>query len=404
MNLPTDLRIAIRNLGRSPKRTALGLGSILIAQAGVMFMNGFINGERDAVFAGLTGPMVGHLQVHAPGYRKDHAMEKVVQHSGRLLTSIRGTAGVSRATARLYAPVLVALGEMGHVGMVMGLDLDAESGAQGLLASCSTDQRPGPREVLVGSGMAEEMNLKPGQTLALVGQSADGAPASGLFRIKAVVQTAVDAVNRRGVLMGLSAAQTFLGMGDAAHEIVIHAQDPDRLADLLAGLNRLPGLRGLELMTWDRLQPSMAGMIQMMDSMNGYILVLVLLTAAAGIANTMLMATFERQREFGVLLALGCRPQRLVRILLYESLCLGLGGVVLGLLIGGGLVAATAWHGIVLSKGVDVMGLSATVLVPRIAGRAVVTSLVGVGLTSALAAMWPARRIARLDPMTAIRS
>jgi len=311
---------------------------------------------------------------------------------------------VDRATARLYAPVLVALGEMGHVGMVIGLDLGGESGVHGLLAACPADRRPGPREVLVGSGMAEEMNLRPGQTLALVGQSADGAPASGLFRISGVIQTAVDAVNRRGILMGLPAAQSFLGMEDAAHEIVIHARDPGRLDVLVATLTRLPGLRDLELMTWDQLQPSMAGIIRMMDSMNGYILFLVLLTAAAGIANTMLMATFERQREFGVLLALGCRPQRLVRILLYESLVLGLGGVVLGLLVGGGLVAATARHGIVLASGVDVMGLNATVLVPRIAGRAVGLSLIGVGLTSAMAAMWPARRIARLDPMAAIRS
>ena len=77
-----------------------------------------------------------------------------------------------------------------------------------------------------------------------------------------------------------------------------------------------------------------------------FMLVLVFVAAAAGIANTLLMSTFERSRELGMLLALGARPGRIVTLVVAEALVLGLIGVLLGVAIGGGLVAIghrTGW-------------------------------------------------------------
>lgn len=69
------------------------------------------------------------------------------------------------------------------------------------------------------------------------------------------------------------------------------------------------------------------------------ILIVVFVVVALGVANTLLMAVLERTHEFGLHLALGTRPGQIVRTVLYESLVLGVlglvAGVVAGSLIGG---------------------------------------------------------------------
>jgi putative ABC transport system permease protein len=55
--------------------------------------------------------------------------------------------------------------------------------------------------------------------------------------------------------------------------------------------------------------------------------------AIFGVANTMLMATFERRREFAVLLALGTTPSQVVLTVLFEALALGVLSLAVGALI-----------------------------------------------------------------------
>ena len=86
--------------------------------------------------------------------------------------------------------------------------------------------------------------------------------------------------------------------------------------------------------------------IEIADIAGTFVLVLVFIAAAAGVANTMLMATFERTREFGMLLALGATPGRIIRLVVTESLVLGLLGALIGSGSGVALVAATHRSGI----------------------------------------------------------
>ena len=84
------------------------------------------------------------------------------------------------------------------------------------------------------------------------------------------------------------------------------------------------------MLDWQTLAPEMVDLVELVEVAWVFVLVLVFIAAAAGVANTMLMATFERTHEFGMLLALGTRPARIVRLILAESLALGVIGALLG--------------------------------------------------------------------------
>jgi ABC-type antimicrobial peptide transport system permease subunit len=136
-----------------------------------------------------------------------------------------------------------------------------------------------------------------------------------------------------------------------------------------------------------------------------------LIAAAAGVANTMLMATFERTHEFGMLLALGTAPSRIVGMIVLEALALGGIGALLGTVLGGALVAWAHHTGIdyaALTGGgpsqLSVFGMNWSLRIyPRLALVDITRAVVAVMVTSVVASAWPAARAARLQPARALR-
>ena len=108
MRIDGTTRIAWRNLGRNKRRTALMLGAIAVAQMSVLMMDGLMNGWMDKTVDALTGPLTGHVQVHAPSWRDERAPDLTIDDLEANLRSVRALDGVSAAYARIYAPALVA--------------------------------------------------------------------------------------------------------------------------------------------------------------------------------------------------------------------------------------------------------------------------------------------------------
>jgi ABC-type lipoprotein release transport system permease subunit len=405
----STLRIAWRNLGRNRRRTALALGAIGLSQALVLFYGGILGGYADWMVETITGPMLGNAQAHAPGWRKDRAMDETLPHAAASVAAIREDPRVAAASARIYAPALAAKGQQGYAVLVLGLTPEGESGRTGLLAAAPDG--PSGKHVLVGSALAALMGLAQGDTLAVVGQGADGSLANDLYFVSGVVTTPVDLVNRQGVLMDLGEAQSLFAMPDEAHEIVIRARRADESAAVAARAAALPELRGAEVLDWERIAPEMLGLIDVIQVSWLFVLVLVFIAAAAGVANTMLMATFERVRELGMLLALGARPGRIVAMVVAESLALGVAGALLGTGLGALVVAITHRTGVDFSalasgtpRDVAFMGMNMSMMVfPSLKPAHVVLGFAAVAATSIVASIWPAVRASRLAPARAMR-
>jgi len=138
---------------------------------------------------------------------------------------------------------------------------------------------------------------------------------------------------------------------------------------------------------------------------------IVFLASAAGIANTMLMSTFERRRELGMLLALGSSPGRLVRMVATEAVLLGLLGVALGTALGVFFALLTAGSGFDFAElggtesfEVGFQGVQvASRVYPDLHGRDVIAGVVAVLVTALSACVWPMVHISKLEPVEAMR-
>jgi ABC-type lipoprotein release transport system permease subunit len=395
----------------------LAVGAVALGQFTLVFVNCMMAGSFHAMLTTITGPLLGDVQVHHPKWREERSVDLCIRDVSTIERDVSSVPGVRSVSARLYAAILAASGEktegaaLAEPAMLVGVEPGVASGAGGLLEQVAAGDLPGEGRVVVGEVLARRLNVHPGQLLAVIGQDIDGFPASDLYTISAVIASQVDMVNRMGVVMSRSDAGTFLTMPDEAHELVIQGVDPERADELAARLRSLPVLAAYEVQSWQESSPEFSQIMSMKTWLDIIFVGILFIAAAAGIANTAMMSTFERTHEFGMLLAVGSRPGRIVGMVLIESVILGLSGVLVGSFLGSAAVLITGQTGINYAalggQGVKEMayrGLNISYIIyPRFEWRHIVFGLVAVTLTSAVASVWPASIAARLEPVEAMR-
>jgi len=213
-----------------------------------------------------------------------------------------------------------------------------------------------------------------------------------------------EGVDRAGVFMTEEAFRRFFAFPTGAHEIILRRPsevDLDAFADTVRGM--APDER---VETWRELQPTLASLFESARGLMVMVFLIVYVAIGILILNAMLMAVFERIREFGVLKAIGFEPRQVVLVIFAEC------GIQAGLAIIAGLALAVPglWYlthvGINMGKlgGMAMMGV---VLDPvwrgLVAPDVFTLPLVTLVIIVAGAAAYPAARAAWISPIRAIQ-
>jgi ABC-type lipoprotein release transport system permease subunit len=405
------VQIAWRNLGRNKKRTALAFLAITVAQFAFLATDGLMRGYSDNIRLAITGPMVGHVQAHDPNWRQERALDLAINDVDNIVSEVQSDPDVGNVSARIYAPVLVAPKQDAFIATVIGLSIDAESSPYGILSGLKQSVEKG--KVLIGYRLAKKINAKPSQEIAVVGQAADGSLANDLYIVQDIIRCPADIVNQSGIVMSLQDAQQLFVMPNQANEIVIRAKTSGKSREISNRLSQKPLFANIEVLTWQEIVPELVLILKMSDYVGYFALIIVFIAAIAGIANTLMMSTFERMHEFGMLLALGTRPMRIVRMVVCESIFIGVIGVAIGTVLGYGFVIGTAEQGIDMAswggegqvEEMAYQGLNLPLHIhPRLEPIDTLLGLVAVIVTSLLASVWPAWIAGRLEPIKAMRA
>ena len=250
---------------------------------------------------------------------------------------------------------------------------------------------------------AIKYNLR--KKIVLSFQALDGHIAYDAFRVVGVYKTgnsAFDGLNlyvRDRDIRGVAE----LGQGQV-NEMAIMLASIEQDDQVKAGIQEI--LPGMSVQKWDEIMPE-AGMYT--SAMNYYLLifmVIILLALGFGIVNTMLMAVLERIKELGMLKAVGMSRKRIFRMIMLETVFLGLVGSVIGMALSYALILWTGNKGLDLSAlykdGLEAIGFS-SVLYPVIEPGAFFQLTIMVVLTGILASIYPARKALKLNPSEALR-
>jgi ABC-type lipoprotein release transport system permease subunit len=342
-------RIAIRDLGRNKRRSALTLIAVAMGLALIIALHGFEMGAIQGSIQNNIRVQSGHVQVRGESYDEDKVSLKwedlleeplALAAQAQMLAEVRGA-----------APVLWAGGILGtveeSVGVrVFGIDPPSEMAApfrEGLVAGefLAPDDRSG---VLISQRLAKSLGLTAGDDVSLLINTSGEQPDEATFTIRGLYDTGIPAFDESTIFLPLAKAQAFTRVGERASAVVVLLHDQED-ADAVASALRAPGL---DVVTWRDLNQLM---LQATESAMGllYIMYLVVLAVVAVVvANTLLMSVFERTREMGILAALGMKGRQIMAMFLMESATLGAIGVILGVLLGSLGVYYLATEGIYL--------------------------------------------------------
>ena len=100
----STMRMAWRNLWRNPRRTVLALAAIGLSVTLVLAYTSILRAYGQWIVETLTGPMLGHVQAHAPLWRKDRLMERTLRNVDATLAELRRDESSSMADSSAKEP------------------------------------------------------------------------------------------------------------------------------------------------------------------------------------------------------------------------------------------------------------------------------------------------------------
>jgi ABC-type lipoprotein release transport system permease subunit len=400
---PLLMMLAWRNLWRHKRRTFVMLFALLLGVWSMIAMAALVRGSMEQHIRKEILNLTGHIQIHAPAYRDDPAIEHRFAVPAALTTALQ-QAPITAANARVRLPAVISSEYESAGVMLVGIDPLREHGLSFLDSAVKQGRNLGSASdpgLVLGRKLAERLETKVGRRVVLMSQDVNNKIGDRGFRVVGIFDADPQAMETGYVFIGLNVAQQMLGMGDEVSEVAVMTDDRKHLDALVERLQA--AAPGLDVAPWTEVQP----LLVLMEKVNNVVLLVwfavVFAAMAFGLINTLLMAVFERTREFGLFQALGMPPRFILGQVLVESLIL----LVLALLLGN--IAAWAsvaslQGGIDLSmfaEGLQLVGIS-PVIFPTLAAGDVLVANVVVMVLGVLASLYPAWRASRYVPVEAL--
>ncbi len=401
------LRLALRSLGRARRRTALTLGAITLGSAIVVFAWGFGEGLVSWLTRVAVSGRTGAVQVHALGHldaAESSPLKLDLERPDVLSAELHEVPGVKAVTQRIRFMAIATTGAVSSMVLVDAIDpvteLQVCPDRFGTMSAGAKLQPDGPRAIVVGAELASSLSVGVGDTLTLAASTRDGAQNALDYTIVGVTLGSGLLESKRVAITRLQDAQELLAMRGRATELALAAADLDELPALTARLSQVAGPTR-EVSAWTELNPFLRDSVGRVRIVLRGVSLVLFAVVVMGVANTMLMAIFERVREIGTLLAIGMRRRRVLRLFLLEAAILSGVGAIAGVALGAAIVAGLAARGIDFTPpGSKVHN----VIVPVLSPAVLLTVAIAAVLGAVLAAWLPARRASRLDPVEALRN
>lgn len=395
------LKIAIRYLTASKAQTALLVLGVAVGVFIFIFMSALIGGLAEFILSRTVGD-ISHVTIQAetadPGVLiapAGHVLAVIEPGRNRTATLAEATTylplieavpGVIAVSPQITGAGFLTRGAQVAQVSVTGVEPGRESAIldlDGYVVAGSA--RLGSGVVVLGRSLAEDLALALGQTVRL--QSSGGVAA--VLTIGGIFDTGNGMMDGSSLFVSLSTARTLFALPQGVTRIEI------KLADLNAAdatALRISALTGLDAVSWTD------GAEQLMEALDaqaqtGYFLkTFALITIVIGVASALLLSTYRRRPEIGIMRAMGAGRGFVVFVFVTQGALVGLLGGVTGAVLG--YLALLPFP----SRDAFEPGTLPMDITQGSYGLAVTLTVIGAILASIL----PARAAARVDPVTAI--
>ena len=403
MRLPFAWMVCLRYLREGRMQTLLILAGVTAGVAVIIFLTTLITQLQASIIDKTLGSQA-HIVLKPPRAANQTVLPPgntaaIVQPRAQRLRSIDQWEAVARLAAQTVGVQAVS-------PVLSGAGFAARAEANQPIALIGVDPVAHQRIVrmdkyltqgrfdlsgangVIGIELAKDLGVAVGDKIRVI--TMDGR--NDLLSIAGVFDIGNRDLNRRWVYTSIKMAQSLLDLPGGVTEIDL------RVADLFQAettARQLQAQTGLNVESWMQTNAQLLTALKSQSMSNNLIRFFVVLIVAVGIASVLVVSVVQKQKEIGILRAMGASPRRVMSVFLLQGGFYGL----LGSALGSGLSLALLNFFSGISRNADGTLLISPDLEPSVVAWACALALV-VGL---LAAALPARRAAHLDPVQAIR-
>ena len=376
--------LAVEQIIRQPIRTALTTGVLVVAVSNAIGLGHAIRDNVDDVrgwYSRLMKAdwMLTHAGMVAGGLSPSGPQARLAEEQVRAVPGVRRVEGIGVATGRVAGGACVVVARDMPADAPLPIDPVGTTEAE-------LRQALDRGEVAAGTLLAQRAGIKPGDEV-------DVEVFGRTTRVKIAALVVDYTSGGASLLLRRDAAARLFGLESA--DIVLVTAEQGKSTGLQAPLQRIAEDRGMLLRSFANVQAFIDGIVGGVVNSLWAILALGFVVGSLGVANTVTMNVLEKTRTLGLLRAIGMTSGQVTRLVVLESVLLGVAGGLIGAV--GGMFTAL----LIQFASQPLLGHP---IRASLRPTVVIVNLVAAVAVTALAAWIPARRAARLDLLESIAS
>lgn len=404
------LLIAWRNIWRNKRRTFITSGSVFFAIILAVIMRSATDGAYEGMINNVVSFSSGYIQLHQKGYWEEHSIENTMKVDDAFLKDLEKQNGIAYVTPRLESFALASTSNKTKGLAFIGLDPEKEKVAAKInekIRAGSYFKNEKDDGVIIGEGVAEYFKIKVGDSLVFISQGYHASSAAAIFPVRGIVSLGSPQLNNSLAYLTIRNARRFLSADSLCTSVSIYLKDVDALDQIANALRRKYNSQPMEIMTWKEMMPEVDQFIVADRSGHFIVIGILYLVISFGLYGTVLMMTYERRHEFGILVSIGMKKRKLVMLVFMETLFVTFFGAVLGMLSSFLLILYFHFHPIEftgqLKEVYQDFGMDA-ILSMSLSPSIFYYQAFIVFLLALAVSLYPSLKILRLKPLEAMRS
>jgi len=396
------LKIATRYLTANKAQTSLLVFGVAVGVFIFIFMSALIGGLAEFILSRTAGDL-SHVTIEAeasnprmllgdvPGdvllvQEKDTSREARLANADAFIPIIEKLPGVTAISQQITGGGFLRRGTQTAQVSITGVEPDKVSAIVNLKSYLVQGTvELGAGKVLIGKRLADDMNFRLGQTVRL--QADTGIDKA--FVISGIYEIGSAGPDRRQAYVSIATARTLFAMPQGVSSIEIKLED---LYEADATAARIEATTGLPATSWTENAQQLLDALKAQAQTGLMLKSFALITIVIGVASALMLSTYRRRPEIGIMRAMGAPRSFVVVVFVMQGAMIGLVGGLLGAGIGYAVLLAFP------SREAFQPGNLPIDITQGAYGVAILLTVV----SATLAAILPARAASRVDPVTVI--
>ena len=400
------IKLSWRNLWRNPTRTNVTISAVALCIAILIIFQSMIVGLIEKAVFNTTNLIIGEVQIHANDYLNDRSIYKSLKNREKI-KSIAKKNNIG-FVERSYGFGLISSGTKSAGTQFWGVNPESE--LQHFNFAKHMDEgnfltNSSLNKIVLGKKLALSLAAKVGSELVVFVQGADGSLGNELFYVSGILKNVADNIDRGAAIILKNDFDILFSSNDLIHEIALNSKgnfEPEEIQDLMSA-----ELKDVEIDTWKQLMPTISLMTEKMSVFMRTLFSLIFTIAAGlGIMNTMIMSTYDRMKEFGIIRAIGATPWRIIKQVSLEAITLTVIASIIGTIVGLSAALYFQKYGFDVSGGQGNLSFGGVVMDPiwkaSVSLEIVLLPITLMILICVISSLYPASIAARIKPVEAI--